>query len=107
MSEHITRISMAEAADGDRTDWARIRDLSDSAIDSAIAGDCDTFAIDLRKATAVRYAIYRDSAGQWRWRLMGSSGEILARSGGAFSSKAAASAAVAVVRTALAQAQAA
>ena len=107
MSEHITRVSLAEAVDGDRTNWSRLQNLSDSALDAAIAADDDTFAVDLTRTTTARYVIYRDSAGQWRWRLMSAAGDILARSGGAFGSKTAATVAVGAIRTALAQARAA
>lgn len=106
MNEHVTRVSLAEAVEGDRTNWSHLRDLSDSALDVAIATDEDTFVMDLT-AIAARYVIYQDNAGRWRWRLMGASGSILARSSGAFSSKAAATAAVATVRAALSQAKAA
>lgn len=106
MSEHITRVSLAEVIDGDRTDWSYLGNLSDSAINASIVADDDTFVMDPAMASA-QYVIYQDNAGLWRWRLMNAVGDILARSGGSFDSEAAALAAVGAVRSALVRARAA
>ena len=107
MSERITRVSLAEAVDGDRTDWVRLGALTDQQIDAAIEGNTDSFAMQTNQMSTARYSVYQDGAGQWRWRLTDAQGQILARSGGSFRSRSAATTALAVVRAALAQAKAA
>lgn len=89
MSDGITRISLDTASDGDRTDWSRLRALSDADIATAIAEDADTFEIeaDLSSSSGVRYVLYQSLDGGWRWTLRDKDGVHLAVSATSFASK--------------------
>ena len=80
MNEHITRVSLDAALDGDRTDWARLAGLSDVALDAAIASDADTFALSEDAAGGLRWLVYKETSGTWRWRLTDRAGKAVAES---------------------------
>lgn len=106
MSGDITRISLDEAVRGDRTDWARLRALTEDEIEAAIAADPDTFGLEDgepqgRKGASYRYELHADSKGEWRWRLLDANGEILAVGGQSFSSRESLEAAITQLREAL------
>ncbi len=74
-----------DAAFEDRTDWKRLRDLTDAEIDEALAGDDESYALNSEELAAHRderfaYQIYRAEDRQWHWRLVDRSGRILAQS---------------------------
>ncbi len=80
MSEHITRVSLDEALDADRTDWARLASVSDADLDAAIEADTDTFALAEDSAN-LRWLVFQDGVGKtWRWRLTDATGEAIAES---------------------------
>ena len=113
MNGGITRVSMDEAVKEDRTDWERVRALTDEQIDAAIAADPDTYAmggeLDQLRNNPLKfvYSVYSDSAGEWRWRLEGSDGRILAYGAESYPSQSEAVRAVGAVRTAFRKARAA
>lgn len=72
MSEKITRVSLDEAIERDRTDWARLRALTDDEIEAAIAADPDSdLGLDGEMGPVVGI-IFKDMHGAWRWRLLDS-----------------------------------
>jgi uncharacterized protein YegP (UPF0339 family) len=90
MSDNIIRTS--SGADGDATDWDRIRALTDEQIEQAIASDPDTYAVkDAEllgaRGTSFRYQLHRDGEGHWRWALCSAAGEVLAISGRSYASR--------------------
>jgi uncharacterized protein YegP (UPF0339 family) len=105
MSEKLIRTSSNAVSDAGRTDWARVRDMGDEAIDAAIAGDADSYELDTeilgRADSAYHYEVYRESAGKYRWRLLSADSQVLASSPEGFRTKAAALNAIAGVRQAL------
>jgi uncharacterized protein YegP (UPF0339 family) len=105
MSEELIRTNSNAAPEAGRTDWARIREMGDKAIDAAIASDSDSYALDTeilgRADSAYHYEVYRESAGRYRWRLIAADSEVLASSPQGFPTKAAALNAIAGVRHAL------
>lgn len=75
-----------------RTDWDRLRALTDDQRDAAIDADPDSFALsDVeqigRSGASANYLIYRDRAGQFRWRLRAADGEVLAVSPEGYASR--------------------
>ena len=107
MSENITRLSLAEAIEGDRTDWDRIASLSDQAIDASIAADPDCFAVTAKPDRAIaRYVVFKDEAKRWRWQLIDSKGSVLAQSGSSYRTEPEAKDAVALARAAMTNAHA-
>jgi uncharacterized protein YegP (UPF0339 family) len=88
-----------------RTDWARVKGLSDAAIDAAIADDADAYALDAevlgRADSNYHYEVHRDDQGGFRWRLVAKDGEVLASSHSAYRSKNAVKNAIAILRAAL------
>jgi uncharacterized protein YegP (UPF0339 family) len=93
---------LAEALEGDRTDWARVRTLTDVEIDRAIAADSDTFvAGDDERSIHVRFVVLRGENGSWSWRLVASDGEIIARGQSSFPSRTSALAAMENLRRAI------
>ena len=105
MSEKLIRTSSNVAHEAGRTDWARVEKMNDKAIDAAIAGDADSYALDTeilgRADSAYHYEVYRESQGQFRWRLLSADSQVLASSPEGFRTKAAALNAIAGVRQAL------
>lgn len=105
MSEKRIRTSSNAAPEAGRTDWARVRDMGDAAIDAAIAGDADSYPLDTeilgRADSAYHYEVYRESAGRYRWRLVAGDSQVLALSPEGFRTKTAALNAIAAVRQAL------
>lgn len=68
-----------------RTDWDRLRALTDDQLEAAIDADPDSFAHSEfeqvgRSGASAHYLVYRDRTGQFRWRLRAANGEILAMS---------------------------
>ena len=98
MSGSYTRIGLDEDRDGARTDWTRLQSLSDADIDAAIAGDPDSYPVETdligRRGGSYAYQLHQDGTGAWRWALRSAAGEVLAVSGKAFASRAAAEAAL-------------
>ncbi len=112
MSEKITRLSLAEAIEGDRTDWDGIASLSETAIDVSIAADPDSFAVTAKpgRGTAraiARYVVLQDETKRWRWQLIDTKGAVLAQSGSSYRTEADAKEAVALARAAMTNAHAA
>lgn len=105
MNGIYTRIGLSEDRDGTRTDWARLRSLTDADIDAAIADDPDSYRVDTdligRRGGSYAYQLYADSKGTWRWALRSAAGEVLAVSGKSFATRASAEAALAELREAL------
>lgn len=105
MNEKLIRTNSNAASDAGRTDWTRVRDMDDAAIDGAIAGDADSYALDTeilgRADSAYHYEVYRESAGRYRWRLVAGDSQVLASSPESFGTKAAALNAISGVRQAL------
>jgi uncharacterized protein YegP (UPF0339 family) len=105
MSAKFTRIGLGEAAEESRTDWARLRALTDAEIEAAIAGDPDSYSFEQseeigRRGASYRYQIYREPGDSWRWRLLSAQGEVLAVGGQGFSSRREVRAAIASLRDA-------
>lgn len=108
MNEHITRVSLAEAVKGDRTDWKRLQALSDVDVERACADDEDCFGLESAGSSSqARYMIYRTTGGAYRWRLIDAIGTIIAESGSDFPTKQEARKAMDAARIAFAQARAA
>lgn len=107
MSERITRVRLGEAVNEDRTDWNRLRRLTDEELDAAIAADPDTFAVEEMSPDQVRYQILGLGPDKWFWRLIDGTGHVLARSDRSFRTQEQARRAIAQVRAAFAKAQAA
>ena len=106
MSGSYTRIGLEEDRDGSRTDWVRLRALTDEEIELAIAADPDAYPVeetDLigRRKGSYSYQLYRDTAGNWRWALRSADGQVLAVSGKAFASRADAERAITELREAI------
>jgi uncharacterized protein YegP (UPF0339 family) len=106
MNAKLTRIGLDEGSEESRTDWARLRALTDVEIEAAIAGDPDSYSFAQgeeigRKGASFRYQIYRDPGDSWRWRLLSAQGEILAVGGQGFPSRKDVQAAIAALREAL------
>lgn len=108
MSENITRLSLAEAIEGDRTDWDRIASMSDQAIDASIGADPDCFAVAAKPDRAIaRYVVSKDEAKRWSWQLIDSKGAVLAQSGSYYRTESEAKDAIALARGAMTNAHAA
>jgi uncharacterized protein YegP (UPF0339 family) len=106
MNAKITRIGLEEGSEESRTDWARLRALTDAEIEAAVAGDPDSYPIAQgeeigRKGASFRYQIYRDPGDTWRWRLLSAQGEVMAVGGQGFPSRKEVQAAIATLRDAL------
>ena len=106
MSAKFTRIGLEEESEASRTDWARLRALTDAEIEAAIADDPDSYAFAQgeetgRKGASFRYQIYRDAGDSWRWRLLSAKGEVLAVGGQGFPTRKDVRAAIANLRDAL------
>lgn len=100
MSEHITRLSLDAALDQDRTDWARLRGLTDAEIEAAIAADADSFALEEDSAgSATQYRVRKDKTGGWSWSLVGADGKVLAVAPGSYATRAAVLAAIDRIRS--------
>ena len=84
MSEHITRVSLDEAVSRDRTDWARLRSLSDDEIEHAAATDDDSFSL----AADAHYVVAKDQQGGWNWKLVDAGGVVIATGGVSHASQA-------------------
>ena len=97
MSDSVTRISLDAALDDDRTDWARLRELSDADIDAAMANDPDSFGLP-RPASEAAYEIYQGSARDWRWRLRVGDGQVVAETAVGYASYEAVATALAELR---------
>lgn len=82
MNEKSTRIGLAADIDSGRTDWQRVKSLSDAEIDAAIATDSAAYGIETEllghKSGQYHYVIYRDETGAWRWKLQARDGTVLA-----------------------------
>lgn len=97
---------MDEGAEESRTDWARVRALTDAEIEAAIAGDPDSYSFAQseetgRRGASYRYQIYREPGDTWRWRLLSARGEVLAVGGQGFPSRREVQVAIASLRDAL------
>ena len=106
MSGSYTRIGLEEAGEGSRTDWQRLRSLSETDIDAAIAADPDSYPIGDsefigRRGGSYAYEVFQDSSGGWRWLLRAAGGEVLAASGRSFDSRDALEEALTELRAAL------
>jgi uncharacterized protein YegP (UPF0339 family) len=91
---------------GSRTDWARLRALTDKEIETAIAADPDSYKLtnsDLlgRSGASFRYEIYQDARRDWRWRLLSADGDVLALGAQAYTSRKDVEAAILTLRDAL------
>jgi len=93
-----------------QTDWKRLAAQSEEEIERLARQDSDTIVLrddelaDLgarRGAERASYAIYRDKAGAFRWRLVHPSGRIIAEGGEAFETSEHAEAAIARLRNAI------
>ena len=78
MSGRTTRRHLGEAARRGETDWKRLRGLTDEEIEAAVAEDSDSFLLEDADVPAIRGVIFRDSAGEWRWRLIAPDGRAIA-----------------------------
>ena len=110
MNGKVTRIDLSAEPEGSRTDWTRLRALTDDEIEAAVAEDPDAYLFGEhellgRKGASYRYEIHRDSGGEWRWRLLSANGEVLAIGAQAFPSRKKLRAAISALRDALLGAQ--
>ena len=85
------------------TDWARLRVLDDEQIARAVAVDDDSYLVETadvlgHREAGYRYVIYMDASRRWRWKLASSDGHVIAQSGEAMRTKAAATASIATAR---------
>ena len=106
MSGSYTKVGLQEGSEGSRTDWQRLRSLSEADIDAAIAADPDAYPIGEsefigRRGGSYAYEIFQDSPGAWRWILRGAGGEVLAASGRSFESREALEEALTELRAAM------
>lgn len=97
---------MDVGAEGSATDWHRIRALTDDEIEAAVASDPDSYLLDGpehlgRAGASYRYMLYRDPAGDWRWRLVSSNGGILAVGAQAYPTREALAEAISTLKDAL------
>jgi uncharacterized protein YegP (UPF0339 family) len=106
MNARIARIGSPVDNEGSRTDWARLRALTDAEIETAIAGDPDSYELresDLlgRSGASFRYEVYEDKGQEWRWRLLSANGEVLALGAQAYPSRDDVETAIVALRDAL------
>ena len=98
MKERITRTGQGAVVEGDRTDWDRLRAMTDEQVEATIADDPDWTPFE---DIAMREAVVDDGMGQWHWLLIGRDGREIARSPGDFADRAAAMDALAAFRQAM------
>lgn len=105
MSGKFTRVSLPVANEGARTDWTRLKSLSDAEIDAAMALDHDSYAIANHRlghaSGRYHYQMFYDNQGAWRWRLVSEDGTIFAEAAHGFKSKTEMMAALSKMRAAL------
>jgi uncharacterized protein YegP (UPF0339 family) len=105
MSGKFIRTGMGVDHRESRTDWQRLTELDDKAIDAAIAKDVDTYGLDSeslgRVDSAYHYEVFRDETEGYRWRLVTGGGDVLASSPNAFPNKLAVTRAIAELRAAV------
>lgn len=105
MSGKIIRTGSGADHRQSRTDWARVKALTDAEIDAAIACDPDAYALETethgRTGSAYHYEVFEETAGKYRWRLVGANGQAMALSHESYASKAAARKAIGAMRDAL------
>jgi len=87
MNEKITRARLGEVVSEDRTDWERLRAITDEELEAAIAEDRDASISADGESGPIVGMVFKDSRGQWRWRLLNSAGEPIADSPHGYSSR--------------------
>lgn len=78
MNERITRVGLDDPIES-RTDWARLRSLTEDDLERAIADDPDTFTVH-RRPVKMRFEVFQDKANEWRWKLVHGNGSVIADS---------------------------
>ena len=101
MSEKIIRASSGEANERDRTDWVRLRAMTDDELDVAIAADPDAALGPDGEMGPLVGVVFRDSHGEWRWRLLNSDRTPIADSPRSYSSRDEVDASIRALRTAM------
>ncbi|HEX5258480.1 MAG TPA: YegP family protein [Sphingomicrobium sp.] len=80
MNERITRMYLAEAGKHGRTDWERLRGITDEELEAAIASDPDASIAADGEIDPLATLVFKDPRGKWRWRLLGPDGKAIADS---------------------------
>lgn len=96
MNDRVTRVTLAEAGSG-KTDWAALARMDDIEVTARALADADTLLpadADLGESLsdsipvpAVRFVLYKDKAGEYRWRLIAQDGTEFAVSPAGFQSR--------------------
>ena len=94
-------MSLGEAPEAGRTDWDRLRGMTDDEIEAAIAADPDA---DLSGGgnAAFQGLVFRDSTGEWRWRLVTPEGKAIADSPTSYADRSEVDRAIEALRKAMA-----
>jgi hypothetical protein len=78
MSEKTTLRRSGEPIEGDRTDWERLRRLTDEQNEANIASDFDSWPLD-DQARGYFFHVHPAGNGRWTWELIGRDGRVAAR----------------------------
>ena len=105
MSEKTIRTGSGADHRRSSTDWSRVSALSEAEIDDAIAADPDAYPLESevlgRTSSSYHYKLFKDSAGKYRWSLIGVNGKVIAQSHENYASKTSARKAISGLRDAL------
>lgn len=107
MSEKITRVRLGKAVSEDRTDWEHLRSITDEELEATIAEDADSAVSPDGELGPIVGMVFRDSRGQWRWRLLDANRNPIADSPRGYADRDEADEAIRKLRAAIATAQAA
>jgi uncharacterized protein YegP (UPF0339 family) len=78
MSEKITAGRSGERVREDRTDWARLRVMTDDQNEANIAGDFDSWPVD-DQARGYFFHVRSAGNGRWTWDMVDRDSRIVAR----------------------------
>lgn len=100
MSEKTTESGKCNRFREDRTDWDRLRSMTDEQNEANIAGDFDSWPLD-DQARGYFFHVYRAENGRWTWRMVDRASRIVARAPADYDSWTAAEAATYVLKESL------
>jgi hypothetical protein len=100
MSEKTTGNRSDERVAEDRTDWVRLRTMTDEQAEANIAGDFDSWPLD-DQARGYFFHVRPLGNGRWTWDMVGRDSRIAARAPEEYESREAAEAATLALRESL------
>lgn len=106
MNGRIIRTGLDEVREGGRTDWDRLRGMTDDELEAAIAADPDSDLGATETDASFQGLIFRDSKGEWRWRLVTSDGRAIADSPTSYADRSEVDRAIETLRSAILAGQA-